>query len=133
MLNHRTVLVVEDEPLIAMSLSLAIEDAGGQVVGPVPTVGEAITLLTSREVASAILDANLIDRDITPVALLLASRQVPFVIHTAVGVPSELSVALPGVPVVMKPEAPEQVLSLLIDEIQKGEQKAYCGYSGRSI
>lgn len=133
MLNHRTVLVVEDEPLIAMSLSLAIEDAGGKVIGPVPAVGEAIALLASQEVASAILDANLIDRDITPLALLLASRRVPFVIYTAVGVPSELCVALPGVPVVMKPEAPEQVLSLLIDEIQKGGQTAYCGYSGRSI
>ena len=133
MLNHRTVLVVEDEPLIAMSLSLAIEDAGWKVIGPVPAVGEAIALLASQEVASAILDANLIDRDITPLALLLASRRVPFVIYTAVGVPSELCVALPGVPVVMKPEAPEQVLSLLIDEIQKGGQTAYCGYSGRSI
>ena len=133
MLNHRTVLVVEDEPLIAMSLSLAIEDAGGKVIGPVPAVGEAIALLASQEVASAILDANLIDRDITPLALLLASRRVPFVIYTAVGVPSELCVALPGVPVVMKPEAPEHVLSLLIDEIQKGGQTAYCGYSGRSI
>ena len=133
MLNHRTVLVVEDEPLIAMSLSLAIEDAGGKVIGPVPAVGEAIALLASQEVASAILDANLIDRDITPLALLLASRRVPFVIYTAVGVPSELCVALPGVPVVMKPEAPEQVLSLLIDEIPQGGQTAYCGYSGRSI
>ena len=133
MLNHRTVLVVEDEPLIAMSLSLAIEDAGGKVIGPVPAVGEAIALLASQEVASAILDANLLDRDLTPLALLLASRRVPFVIYTAVGVPSELCVALPGVPVVMKPEAPEQVLSLLIDEIQKGGQTAYCGYSGRSI
>ena len=133
MLNHRTVLVVEDEPLIAMSLSLAIEDAGGKVIGPVPAVGEAIALLASQEVASAILDANLIDRDITPLALLLASRRVPFVIYTAVGVPSELCVALPGVPVVMKPEAPDQVLSLLIDEIQKVGQTAYCGYSGRSI
>ena len=133
MLNHRTVLVVEDEPLIAMSLSLAIEDAGGKVIGPVPAVGDALAHHASPEGATASLAANLSDRDIPPLALRLASRRVPFVIYTAVGVPSELCVALPGVPVVMKPEAPEQVLSLLIDEIQKGGQTAYCGYSGRSI
>lgn len=121
MLDYRTVLVVEDEPAIALELSLVIEEFGGHVVGPVPSVSAAMDILSRQRVAAAILDANLADRDITPVALLLASRKVPFLIHTAVGVPAELAVALPGLPVVLKPHEPERILVRLLAEIRRSD------------
>ena len=40
--DRRVVLVVEDEPLIALHLQSILEDNGYNVLGPVGTVGEAL-------------------------------------------------------------------------------------------
>ena len=88
--DHAQVLVAEDEPFIAFDLAVAIEDAGGVVVGPAATVAEALALLESNHVAAAILDVNLCDRDISPVAELLLARGVPVIFHTGLGVPEDL-------------------------------------------
>ena len=44
MLNRAAILVVEDEPFIALGLGLAIEDADGEVVGPAASVKAALKL-----------------------------------------------------------------------------------------
>lgn len=67
-LNGALVLLAQDEPFIALDLALAIEDAGGEVVGPAASVTEALALIEARPIVAAILDVNLIDGDITPVA-----------------------------------------------------------------
>ena len=41
MLNQVSVLVVEDQPFIALDLAFAVEDAGGKVVGTVAGREEA--------------------------------------------------------------------------------------------
>lgn len=99
--------------MVALYLSLALEDADGQVVGPASTVVEALAYLESAPLAGAILDVNLADRDVTPVALELARRKVPFVFHTSMGVPPILRSTLPTVPVLMKPIAAGVVLERL--------------------
>ena len=38
-LNRAPILIVEDEPFIALELQLSVEHAGGEVVGPVATAG----------------------------------------------------------------------------------------------
>ncbi|CAN5178498.1 hypothetical protein BH11PSE2_BH11PSE2_19370 [soil metagenome] len=89
--DHAAVFIAEDEPFIAFDLATTIEDAGGVVVGPAATVTEALALLKNQPVAAAILDVNLGDRDICPVAELLLARGVPVIFHTGLGVPDELS------------------------------------------
>jgi len=42
---QKTVLVVEDEFLIAMDLKLMLEERGWRVIGPVATVQDALRLL----------------------------------------------------------------------------------------
>jgi hypothetical protein len=37
-----TVMIVEDEPIVAYNLELAVEDAGAEVVGPFATTAEAL-------------------------------------------------------------------------------------------
>jgi hypothetical protein len=66
------------KPFIAFDIATTIEDAGGMVVGPVATVKEALALLEIHPVAAVILDVNLGDRDISPVAELLLARGVQF-------------------------------------------------------
>ena len=59
---------VEDQAIIALDLESAVEESNGQVIGPASTVREALKLLHTNEVDAAILDANLPDGDVTPVA-----------------------------------------------------------------
>jgi len=114
MFRQRSILIVEDEPLIALDLATQVVARAGRVVGPLPTVAEALTVLEGEDVAAAILDANLVDRDITPVALLLARQGVPFVLHSAIGIPSALKQKLPSLTVVQKPAHPSIVIARLL-------------------
>jgi hypothetical protein len=66
--QSRTHIIVEDELFIALELQALVEDAGCQVVGPVGSANVALTLLQTCVVAAAILDVQLRDRDVTPVA-----------------------------------------------------------------
>jgi DNA-binding response OmpR family regulator len=111
--DHAAVFVAEDEPFIAFDLATTIEDAGGVVVGPAATVKEALALLEIHSVAAAILDVNLGDRDISPVAELLIARGVPVIFHTGLGVPDELGAKFPNLIVHLKPLVPEQLIRQL--------------------
>ena len=71
MLNQVSVLIVEDEPFIALDLATAVEEARGKVIGPAGSVREARMLIEQHLVQAAVLDVNLSDRDVTPIAELL--------------------------------------------------------------
>jgi len=102
-LNRASVFVAEDEPFIAMDLALAIEDAGGEVVGPAASVEEALALLATRTVVAAILDVNLVDGDCTPLVEVLAGHGIPMILQTGVGLPPALAARFPGLVVQIKP------------------------------
>ena len=113
MLNRRRILIAEDEAIIAYELAQAVEDAGGEVVGPVASVREALELLSKELVHAAILDVRLVDRDVAPVATVLLEQGKAVVFHTASAVPSEL-VERFGSPVVLpKPMLSAQVITRL--------------------
>jgi DNA-binding response OmpR family regulator len=118
MLKGMPILIVENEPLIALDLSEAVKDRNGIVIGPVPTVAEALAILAGQSVGAAILDARLDDRDITPVAIRLIEQAVPFIIHTGTGLPAELAASHPDLPVILKPKRPEDVVASLEEQLQ---------------
>jgi len=128
MLNGLSVLIVENEPLIALDLSDAVVDLQGIVIGPVPTVAEALAILAGQPVGAAILDARLDDRDVTPLAIRLVEQAVPFVIHTGTGLPAELAASHPDLPVILKPKRPGEVVATLMEQlrmpIRLGEPRA---------
>ena len=103
MLNNALVLIAEDEPFIALDLALAIEDAGGTVVGPAASVEEALALIKARKVAAAILDVNLGAQDISPVAEILLALKIPVILQTGVEVPRDLVARYPDLIVHIKP------------------------------
>jgi DNA-binding response OmpR family regulator len=53
------ILVVEDEPLIALVVKDALVRAGHEVLGPVASVGAALELVHDHSVDLALLDVNL--------------------------------------------------------------------------
>lgn len=77
-------------------------------------MAEALALLNEQTVAGAILDANLLDRDVTPVGKLLAELRVPFIVHSATGLPTELKCALPSIRLVPKPAPSYTVIAHLL-------------------
>jgi CheY-like chemotaxis protein len=77
-LSRCNILIVEDQAIIALDLESAVEKSNGQVIGPASTVREALKLLHTNEVDAAILDANLPDGDVTPVAEQLIVAGIPF-------------------------------------------------------
>lgn len=81
----RRVLVVEDEPFIAMTLEDMLTDFGCVVAGSVSQVSEALAFIESGEFDAAVLDVNLGAQKIDPVADELARRGFPFVFTTGYG------------------------------------------------
>lgn len=73
------VLVVEDEPLLAMDLEAILVGAGFAVVGPAPSLEDALERL--REAAAvevAVLDITLDGCLSFPIADALADHDIPF-------------------------------------------------------
>ncbi len=117
MLNNALILVAEDEPFIALEVALAIKDAGGMVLGPVASVKKAIALIEANAPVAAILDVNLTDGDISPVAELLLSLGIPMVLQSGVGLPTALAARFPDLPVHIKPCVPTELIAQLAELI----------------
>jgi len=82
-LRGRRILVIEDESMAAEDLRRDLEQVGAVVVGPVPSVTDALTVLTQEEaIDGAVLDVNLRGEKAYPVADALRERGIPFVLST---------------------------------------------------
>jgi len=88
-LRGKFVLVVEDEFLIAETTCLDLESAGAVVVGPVPTVARALSLLQSRQVDAALLDIKLNEETSISIVNELQRRAIPYVFVSNIS-PAEL-------------------------------------------
>ncbi|PZA10319.1 response regulator [Rhodopseudomonas palustris] len=109
---QKTVLIVEDEFLIAMDLARMVEADGWTVIGPVGTVKEALRLLEEGLPTVAMLDVNLGSELVTPVAERLTASNVP--VASAYDKPEhQCGDLLAGVPNVGKPTSERRVLSTL--------------------
>ncbi|GAB2561905.1 response regulator [Dyella jejuensis] len=82
-LRGKTVLMVEDEYLIADALCSAFEMQDVHVVGPFPTVAGAVQALDQGAKADvAVLDVNLNGERVYPLADRLMADNVPIVLTT---------------------------------------------------
>lgn len=80
--GERTILVVEDEALIAMQIEDAILDMGWRILGPAATVATALALIARSKPDAAVLDINLNGERSDAIARDLADRGVPFAFCT---------------------------------------------------
>ncbi|WP_172461722.1 response regulator [Dyella jiangningensis] len=81
--NHGTVLIVEDDYLIASTMSAALELADWHVLGPFPSVATARHALDNGQVASvAVLDVNLGGERAFPLIDRLVENGIPVVLTT---------------------------------------------------
>jgi CheY-like chemotaxis protein len=81
-LKGLSILVVEDEPAIAIDTACTIVRAGGTVVGPAYSLGQAFEEIANSQVDGALLDINLRNEKVFSLADALADRGVPIVFLT---------------------------------------------------
>jgi DNA-binding response OmpR family regulator len=108
MSEGRSILIVEDEPLIAMMLEDFLDSLGHTVSGTCDSVRGALDEVDKGGFDLAILDVNLKGENVWPVATRLREKKVPFVIATGGHVdppPPEFNDA----PVIEKPYTVDRV------------------------
>lgn len=111
-----TVLVLEDEMLIALDLAMALEDGGHQPFHAT-NVTQALGWLaeTNSAVTAAILDIDLGRETCFPVADALAQRGIPFIFHSAQLTHHRSAMMQHGAPAVAKPAPAERVVRAALD------------------
>jgi CheY-like chemotaxis protein len=77
------VLLVEDEPLVAMGIADQLVEAGAIIVGPFRTIRQAVKAVQAIKIDVAVIDFVLADGQSEPVQDALEDKGVPFVVLTA--------------------------------------------------
>ena len=109
LLAECSVLVVEDEPLIALDVQSALAGAGATIISAGNTT-DAVRLVANTKLSAAVLDVDLGDLDCWVVCRLLARANVPFVFYTGY-MQSEVFKDWPDAPVLAKPASHEQIVA----------------------
>lgn len=79
------VLVLEDDPLIAMNVEAVVREAGLEQVHVAGSQATALALAADKPLIGALLDVMLDGSETYVVADLLAARGVPFIFCTGLG------------------------------------------------
>lgn len=96
------ILVVEDEPLVAMDIAATLEEGGFEVLGPAAILDEALGFIAKDEFDAVLLDANLGGKPVDTLAAALTRRHIPFAFVTGYGRES-LPAAFAAAPLLAKP------------------------------
>lgn len=118
-LKGLSILVVEDEYLIAMDMDMTLTNLGARVVGPAPSVEVALNAIDNDETLDlAVMDINLGDERSYPIAEVLAERGVPVIFVTGY---DDLIVPAPfsTYPRLNKPFNPSALQSLILSSVSE--------------
>ena len=107
----KTILVVDDEMLIALDIRSQLEALGHRVL-VAPALAEAFALLDKESVDVAIVDWHLRNEISAPLVDLLRARQIPFIVCSASGL-DELTGLFPAAPILIKPFATGDLIVVL--------------------
>ena len=114
-LAGRTILVVEDEGLVALELSDALENAGAKII-TAGGVFDATRIIESRKLSAAVLDFWLgVGVDCLPICALLTEHRVPFLLYTSYA----LLEGAPKAPILAKPAPPARIVAAVADLFKK--------------
>ena len=108
-LTGRSILVVEDEPLISLEMTALFESAGA-TVAVARTRAEAIRALEERDVSAAVLDFGLGGDSVSTVCGHLRERGIPFMFYTG---HNHVQGSYPETVVVVKPASGSTLLTAI--------------------
>lgn len=117
-LEGRFILIVEDEPLIVLDMTNALECTGAAITST-NTVKHALLLVEHDGLAGAILDHALPDGDSSALCARLTERGVPFIIYSG-----HNHIDGPNVPYLAKPATAEMLVAAVNDLINGPDARA---------
>jgi PAS domain S-box-containing protein len=109
-LQGKRILVIEDEPLVAMDVESSLTAAGCEVVGPAATLDHARLLIENASCDAVLLDVNLAGEPVDELATLLTRKNRPFAFVTGYG-RDALPSGFRGAVVLGKPFGADQLLA----------------------
>jgi DNA-binding response OmpR family regulator len=118
-LAGRAILIVEDEPLIVMDITTALEKTGAALT-TTNTLKHALLLVEHDGLAAAILDHALGDGDSCALCARLTERGVPFMIYSGM---DHIKVLCKSAPYLAKPPSPTELVAA-VEGLIIGTQKS---------
>jgi AraC-like DNA-binding protein len=106
---HASLLVVEDQALVAFETARALGQAEFEVLGPARSAVKALELIKSSRCDAAVLDAMLDGETAEQVARELDERGTPFIVLSAYA-QEQLPSLLRSAPFLAKPLQPQRLL-----------------------
>jgi DNA-binding NarL/FixJ family response regulator len=113
-----TVLVVEDEFIIALDVAETVKDIGYIVEGPYGDQRSAFLAIEQDMPDAAILDVSLLDGEVYPLADALALAGVPMIFHSDHVDSREINARYPDAVTCSKPCPPGTIISALHNVIE---------------
>ena len=114
-LQHQAILLVEDEPVIAMDLVEAFERAGA-ATAVTSELQQALVLVEDESLSAAVLDHVMSDGDTSPLCKRMEERGLPFVMYSGFG---KMHGACARGAQVSKPEDPEVIVAKVAELLRK--------------
>ena len=109
-LTGRVILLVEDDPLIALDLVDLCKSAGAQAISA-RSLGEAAATIGFATIPAAVLDYRLGGNEVGSLCESLRARKNPFFFYSG---DSDLQARFPDCVVVQKPASGEMLLDTII-------------------
>lgn len=110
--NQKTVLLVEDEILVGLTMRDFLQESGYVTIGPCNNVADALVKARSQDFAAAVLDVNLNGELVYPLADFLVSANIPFVFVSGYG-GEYIDGRFRNVQLLRKPVSPESLKTVL--------------------
>lgn len=112
-LPDSNVLIVEDNALLACDLHDVISDTGAHPIGPAFTLESGLELARKEPIDIALLDINLGDDLVWPLAHRLNDAGIPFAFLSAACRSYELPGDLKDAACIDKPATPQEIVTTL--------------------
>ena len=119
----KSVLILEDEALVAMMMEDVVRELGVDTVHVLADASPAKELAATADLDCAVLDVVVRDGDSAEVADVLLLRGIPFVFSTGSGLDS-LPERHRHLPILTKPFADDELKLLLLDMVAARRAKA---------
>jgi len=113
-----TVLVVEDEFIIALDVSETVKDLGYALEGPYADKARAFHAIEDSLPDCAILDVFTADGEVYPLADALTEAGVPIIFHSGHVTPSEVRERYPEAWACAKPCSPDKLIDVLQEAVE---------------
>jgi DNA-binding response OmpR family regulator len=128
-LAGRTILIVEDEPLIALDVGIAFENAGAVLLSA-RSLAQAQRLVEHDDLSAAVMDFALSDGYADPICARLEARAIPYVLHS--GYSERIAVHRQGA-VIPKPAHPRALVEAIIALVRNSNVKSSSTLQPRDV